>query len=190
MEDLIQQSLYPLSKKTKLLKKNAEKRIQFDMGVPYKQCKTFNKVKRDMLFFNYKEADVDYKFERKRLFNNNRETMTKKQLDTADLDRGKNRFDYRYLEHKVNDSLMREEKDRMRLKKTVRRKVLYETNKSMSEVLKLNRAVLLQDGLSKEERYRLRRQNLLAIQEKFFDVMEANPEIFKIPYLLAMRKKA
>ena len=43
--------------------------------------------------------------------------------------------------------------------------------------------------MSKEERYALRRENLIAIQGKFFDVMEANPEIFKIPCLQMQRKK-
>lgn len=78
LEDLVHQSLYPLSKKTKVLKQNVEKKIPFELGIPYRQCKTFNKVKRDMLFFNYKSNEHDYKFERKRLFNNIRENNTKK----------------------------------------------------------------------------------------------------------------
>jgi hypothetical protein len=84
---------------------------------------------------------------------------------------------------------MKEERDRLKLKKTVRMKLHYETKTSMSEVLKMNREKLLQDGLSKDERYNLRRQNMLAIQEKFYDVMEAHPSIFKIPFLLVNRKK-
>lgn len=59
----------------------------------------------------------------------------------------------------------------------------------MIEIIRANRKVLLKDGLSKMERYRLRRINLLVIQEKFFEVMEKNPKIFKIS-LLTHRRKA
>lgn len=117
--------------------------IPFHQGIPYKQCKTFKEVKRELLFYNYKNNQIDYKFERKRLFNNNRETMSKKHIDTADLERAKDFYDFAYLEHKVNDTLLKEENQRMKLKKTVRRKVLYETHKSMGEILKQNRAILV-----------------------------------------------
>lgn len=38
--------------------------------------------------------------------------------------------------------------------------------------------------LSEEEFHRLKKENLLAIQSKFYELMEKNPSIFKVPNLL------
>jgi hypothetical protein len=62
----------------------------------------------------------------------------------------------------------------------------------MIDVLKKNNAILLGENsneLSEQEFHRLKKENLLAIQKRFYDLMENNPLIFKIPHLLHQRKK-
>ena len=125
----------------------------------------------------------DMKFDKNRLVSLKRETRSKKHIDTADLEKCKDNFNFLYLEKKISDQMKKDEEQRLKLQKTVRRKVNFDEEKPMWEILSENRQRLLKDGLSKEERYALRRENLVAIQGKFFDVMEANPDIFKISCL-------
>lgn len=81
-----------------------------------------------------------------------------------------------------------EEKKKLMEQQKMKRKVNFNKKKTMQQILKENRELLLGDNLSKTERYRLRRMNLIAIQDKFYDVMEKNPKIFKIPLLIHTRK--
>lgn len=155
----------------------------------YTSCRDFIDLKKDLIYTQYKMTADDTKFETNRLISHKRETRSKKHIDTADLEKCKDNFNFLYLEKKISDQLKKEEDLRLKLQKTVRRKVNFDEEKPMWEILSENRQKLLKDGLSKEERYALRRENLVAIQGKFFEVMEANPEIFKIPCLQIQRKK-
>lgn len=131
----------------------------------------------------------DTKFDTNRLVSLKRETRSKKHIDTADLEKCKDNFNFLYLEKKISDQIKKDEEQKLKLQKNVRRKVNFDEEKPMWDILSENGQRLLKNGLSKEERYTLKRENLIAIQGKFFDVMEANPEIFKIPCLQMQRKK-
>jgi len=89
-----------------------------------------------------------------------------------------------YHEHFV------EEIERKNLKNDLKRKkVTIMKEKTIGESLFKNRELLTNPNLTKDERYKLRRENLLVIQEKFYEIMEKNPHIFKIQFLLFRRKK-
>lgn len=93
----------------------------------------------------------------------------------------------------MHEELAKEKQDKIKLKKNNRRKIKFgEKTETMMDILTRNNAVLMGEdfqNLAPEEYHRLKKENILTIQNKFYELMEKNPLIFKIPHLLHQRKK-
>ena len=93
----------------------------------------------------------------------------------------------------MDDEVKKQTLNRQKFKSLNKRKVQFDENTgTMISILKANNEVLYGEHsqlLSIEEYERLKKQNLMTVQNKFFEVMEKNSHIFKIPYILHQRKK-
>lgn len=58
----------------------------------------------------------------------------------------------------------------------------------MMKIIHSNNKKLREDNLTKEEIYELKREKLLAVQNKIYLFMEKNGNVFKIPQLTYRRK--
>lgn len=145
---------------------------------------------------------MNYKFPKKLLYLKEMET-TSNDIDTANLDRfivnkktirfkvknfSKKKFEETMAEREVLKENVKRKQTEEAEENKIARKVTFKQKRTMQEILKENREILKEDNIPKKERYVLRRMNLLAIQDKFYDVMERHPEIFNIPLLMHHRK--
>jgi hypothetical protein len=86
--------------------------------------------------------------------------------------------------------MIKEAAERAEHKKMIKqKKVQFQKNKPMKQVLQENNKRIREEKLSPKEIYQLKRINLLAIQDRIYAMMEKNPSVFKIPHLLYHRKK-
>ena len=63
----------------------------------------------------------DTKFDTNRLVSKKLETRSKKHIDTADLEKCKDNFNFLYLEKKISDQIKKDEEQKLKLQKNVRR---------------------------------------------------------------------
>ena len=179
----------------KILKKRVKKKEKAIKKIgDFEKIKSLQRIKKDLIYSQYKAQaqKQDFEFSRKRLGIRAKENHKRVHLDDFDtFYKAASGKEIEFLEKKILYEEAKNSKQENRFKRKLGMvRVKMQAGVKLGEVLFRNREILMKDGLTKAVRYALRRENLLAIQAKFYEVIEKNPAVFKCPLLVAMRKKA